>query len=122
MDEKGKQYMQIDDIEIRPWTHGQLLKLLPTLENIISQIEEKDLTIEKIMSLQKNSKELVHIVFQFLPFLTPIVSITIDVSEEEIEKWDFDKVAKIGLAIIVENVVKLKAFVTMGNKALKTLN
>ena len=80
---KEKPYMEVDDLKIEPWTYAQLLKLSPTLEKIASLIEEKGLTLEEITNSAHDTKKSLHLVFQFLPFLSPIVSETLSLDPHE---------------------------------------
>ena len=119
---KEKPYMEVDDLKIEPWTYSQLLKLSPTLEKIASLIEEKGLTLEEITNSAHDTKKLLHLVFQFLPFLSPIVSETLNLDSQEVDNWSFDKVARVVLIIIIQNAILMKQFVVLGNTTLKFLN
>ena len=118
---KEKPYMEVDDLKIEPWTYGQLLKLSPTLEKIASLIEEKGLTIGEITNSAHDTKKLLHLIFQCLPFLSPIVSETLNLDSQEVDNWGFDKVARVALTIMVQNVILVKQFVSLGGTSLKTL-
>ena len=75
--------------------------------------------MEQIKDLTGDPKKLVTLMFEFLPFLSPVVSVTIGIPEEEIKEWEFDKFLRFALVVLIQNASKLKQFMVLLNSTLK---
>lgn len=99
---------EVGGYKIRPWSFGRFKKVYPVLAGVVPALRGLDLDLTT-----KNTQEVLQarageIIEAILPSLTPLIARTLDISKEEVDAWDFDQVAAIGLTIIIQNLGRIK--------------
>lgn len=114
-----KLFIEADGLKIFPWTTAQILKLSPTLKEVIFLAMDKGISLQELKNLSGDKKKMIELAFDFFPFFSPIVSGTLNISEEEIGNWGFTKLLRAVLIILIQNASELKQFVFLMNSTLK---
>ena len=98
--------VEIGPYQIKPWSFGRFKKVYPALIGIVPALKALDLTPENAQEvLVERGLEIVGAV---LPAFSPLIALTLDLPEEEVEEMDFDQAAAIGLTIISQNLARIK--------------
>jgi hypothetical protein len=109
--EPKEPHIEIDNLQLKPWSNLQFRNLIPTLEEVYNLFEQSGITFEKVT--QKDNKTILLIIKIVYPFLSKIISETIGLSIEEVEVWEFDRSAILGLHILILNAQRMKEFLKM---------
>ena len=100
--------VEIGSFKIKPWSFGRFKKVYPALAGIVPALKDLDIdfTPENAQGvLQEKAGEIIGAI---LPSLTPLIALTLDISEQEVEAMVFDQAAAIGLTIISQNLGRIK--------------
>lgn len=97
----------IGPFTIKPWSFGRLKKVMPALLGaLIPALKETGVTADNFPEvLREKGADILGV---SLPALTPLIAATLDISEREVDEMDFDQAAAIGLAILSQNLGRLK--------------
>lgn len=109
--------IEVGGHKIKPWSFGKFKKVYPTLIGVIPTLKNLDLkNVEDVMG-EKGLEAIGGI----LPAIGPMIATTLDVSEEEVDGMDLDRIALIGLTIIAQNLSTIKNSFPLVMEQVKTL-
>jgi hypothetical protein len=129
-EEKNDAQILVPDIEVagvkvRPWTMKQFFAMAPITMRIIQTLEAKEGGLSNFDALMKGEAKpetILQILADLGPFVPEIISKTIDMPEEEVERMEFDKAMSIALVITIQNVEKLKNLFGLATAAIRALS
>jgi len=93
---------KVGDIIIKPWSFGMLFKISDVLGSIIDKAEKRNI----LQDFEKETTTYVLMAKLFSlagPELLSIISLTINMSQSEVEAFDMDSGIKIALIIFNQN-------------------
>lgn len=112
----------VDGVLIQPWTHVQIVRLLPCFEKIIQVLEDKSFDFGEIERGHVDFNTMLRLIFTVWPYTLEVVAESTGINSEEIGQWDFDKVARIVLTIFLQNIERIKSFHDFEMMIIKSLN
>lgn len=111
-------------VKVRPWTFNQFVSLLPVLMQARKELKAHGIEIDNLNKLKDEDQEqILDFLVRLLPLIPAVgvVSKTVGINIEEVEKWEFDKTATIFLIILIQNAGRVKNFFGLGLTAMKTI-
>ncbi len=96
--------VEIGGYKIKPWSFGKFKKVYPTLTGVIPALKNLDFKKPQDVMGEKGMEA----IGEILPAIGPMIATTLDVSEEEVDGMDLDRIALIGLTIIAQNLGTIK--------------
>ncbi len=109
--------IEVGGHKIKPWSFGKFKKVYPTLIGVIPIL--KNLDLENVQDLR--GEKGLEAIGGILPAIGPMIATTLDVSEEEVDGMDLDRIALIGLTIIAQNLSTIKNSFPLVMDQVKTL-
>ncbi|MCK9597688.1 MAG: hypothetical protein M0R06_01530 [Sphaerochaeta sp.] len=110
-DEQGILFpeIEVEGLILRPWSFGQLANMGPVLQKVMAEAKNcgftpKDFDEGEEIDLEKFANLLLTVA----PLVPEIVAKTTMLSRSEIDNWDPDKGVKVFLAILTQNMDKIK--------------
>jgi len=100
--------VEIGPYKIKPWSFGRFKKVYPALAGIVPVLKALDLDLTPGKAQEVLQEKAGAIIGAILPSLTPLIALTLDLGEEEVDALDFDQAAAIGLTIISQNLGRIK--------------
>jgi hypothetical protein len=97
----------VDGVIVKPWSFGMLFKVAPLVDNIISNIEAKNIDLESA-TLMISWPVLTKIFVCAASDILKVISMTVDISEEEVQNFPMEKGVKLALTIFRQNSQTIK--------------
>ena len=103
--------VEIGPYKIKPWSFGRFKKVYPNIIRVLPDLKGILPILERLTP--KNAVEVlsengVQIMESILPAITPLISGTLDIPEEEVDEMDFEQATAIGFTIICQNLGRIK--------------
>lgn len=96
--------VKVEGFEIKPWSFGQTIDLMPVWERVATRLQESGLKLNKL----RTSEGVAKLVKAILPEAPAVLSVTLGVTEEEVRGWDLQKASVIVLTVVNLNLDHLK--------------
>jgi len=94
--------VKVEGYEIKPWSFGQTIDLMPVWESVATRLQDKGIALKSI------TKNIPALIAAILPDTPHVLSITLGVPEDEIRAWDLKKASVVLLNVINLNLEHLK--------------
>ncbi len=113
---------EIGPYKLKPWSFGRFKKVLPAVLNLLRPLKEMGLTLENAEEiLVANGLEIIMLLPEGLEALSTMIEVTLDIPGEEVEEIDLDQIPIIGLAIISQNLGRIKNSLPLIMDRIKTV-
>jgi hypothetical protein len=109
--------IEVDGLKLRPWGICDLAKLSPALERVVKGLKSRGVT----MAAVRDKKQLDEIIFVLLPELPELLSVSLKLPMEEVEKLPNERALKLALVIVRMNVEYLKNWLGPATAAIKSV-
>jgi hypothetical protein len=101
--------IEVEGVTLRPCSFGQLANMGPVLQKVMVEAKncgftQKDFDNDQEIDLEKFANLLLVVA----PLIPEIVAKTTMLPKSEIDNWDLDKGVKVFLAIMTQNMDKIK--------------
>jgi hypothetical protein len=96
--------LEIDGYTIRPWTLGKLRKVNPCLERVLAKLENKGIKL----TLDNIEDNLLDLYFAAVDEIITILSISLDVEEQELESIPIPQAIRLIFLIYKQNEDSIK--------------
>ena len=94
--------VKIEGYEIKPWSFGQTVDLMPVWDNVAERLRGSKITMKNAM------KQVPVLVKALMPDAPQVCAITLGVDIAEVRDWDISKASIIVLTIVNLNISYLK--------------
>lgn len=97
--------MRVEGYEIKAWTDQQVLDFTTVFKRIHRVLEKVGFTTQKLMKLQptKRGQYMLQFWQEIFAFIPEVISKTLDIPEDHVFSWPWDKTIAVGIAIIEVN-------------------
>jgi len=95
---------------VKPWTLKQLIQVMPILDRLAGELQEKNISLESLDRLIEEHGVLVlkDLLQAALPELPSFLAISLRQENEEMEELDLGQAMQIGVKVLALNVEHLK--------------
>ena len=95
---------------VRPWTLKQLIQVMPILDRMVGELQEKNISLDSLERLIEEHGVLVlkDLLQAALPALPDFLAISLRTEKAEMEELDLGQAMQIGVKILALNVDHLK--------------
>jgi len=108
--------VEINGINVKPWTFGKLFQLATILDSAITKLDAAGIDIEGLMQKDVISYTTIARMFAIMAEeVLEVIKISVDISQEDIEKLDMETGIKLAFTIFNQNKETIKnAFTSLG--------
>jgi hypothetical protein len=93
---------KVGDVVVRPWSYGQFLKVFPVFKSMLPEIEARGINEKNIEA------KILDFVDVVLPHVDEVLSITTEMTKEQIHALRLSNVIQLTVVVLTQNVGHLK--------------
>lgn len=106
----------VDGYEIKEWSIKQFSSLYPVLKSVVISLQEQGLTFDNAENfLEKNYMVIVD---SCVPVLPELLTVSLNLTEKQIEEMPATKGSMLGLAVLQKNTEHLVSFLAQIQRSL----
>jgi hypothetical protein len=101
--------VEIGPYKIKPWPFGKFKKVLPAVVDLLRPLKDMGLTFENAEEFfMGHGLEVIMLLPDGIEAISTMVGVTLDMENEEVDKIDTDLIPLIAVAIVSQNLSRLK--------------